>query len=515
LGEISERLQPRAGSISIMGRCHKAPRTLEQDYQMGSKVLGTGYNGSVKLATARRGSSNQSVAVKTFRLKGLKPKKKAQLQTEIEVFLAMDHPHVARLFDVYETDTALHLVMECVEGGELFDRVMDVKSFNEQQAADAARQMLLSLHYLHSHGMVHRDLKLENFLYDLQGSNHLKMIDFGFSKYTDEKTRMRTSCGTLAYVAPEVLKRSYTSQCDLWSMGVIVFILLSGHMPFHGESDAQIHDIKKGKYVFKQEYWGNISASAKEFTRSLLEVDPTRRLNSGTALEHKWITQNCAAQNLDIDVSVFDALRSWSAAPKMQRACMSMMAWTLTNKHHEKVRDYFLALDRDHDGTISPAELREAMRGSRLSVSEATFQEMFQVLEQSGGIEIHYSDFLAAMMSTRIDLDEDILSSTFQKFDLDSSGFITAADLRTILGDTFEGEKVEELVSEADDKKDGKIDYQEFSQYARAYHPGTLLLKSAGHSDAMAKVKDEAYVTVAEVEITRRPGNEAACCVLM
>lgn len=473
---------------------------------MSSKVLGTGYNGSVRMATSRR-STKQSVAVKTFRTKGLRPKKKAQLQTEIEVFLAMDHPHVARLFDVYETENAIQLVMECAEGGELFDRVMDVRSFDERQAADATRQMLLALHYLHCHDMVHRDLKLENFLYDLQGSNHLKMIDFGFSKYTDEKSRMKTSCGTLAYVAPEVLKRSYTSQCDLWSMGVIVFILLSGHMPFHGDSDSQIQqDIRKGKYIFKQEYWGKASSLAKEFVRALLEVNPERRLTSGGALEHRWITQYRADQN-EIDVSVFEALRSWSAAPKMQRACMSMMSWTLTNKHHEQVRDVFLALDRDHDGTISPMELKEAMEG-KLAVPEADFQEMFQVLEQSGGVEIHYSDFLAAMMSTRINLDEDILSSTFQKFDLDSSGFITATDLRTILGDTFEGEKVEELVNEADDKKDGKIDYQEFSQYTKSYHPGTLLLKPVKD-----RVRDP--VAVVEVESARRQGADHACCVLM
>merc|ERR1719389_1368072 len=113
LCEIRERLQPRAGSISIMGRCHKAPRTLEQDYELTSRVLGTGYNGSVRMAKARRGSAKETVAVKTFKLRGLKPKKKAQLQTEIEVFLAMDHPHVARLHDVYETENSLHLVMEC------------------------------------------------------------------------------------------------------------------------------------------------------------------------------------------------------------------------------------------------------------------------------------------------------------------------------------------------------------------------------------------------------------------
>merc|ERR1740138_1714208 len=116
------------------------------------------------------------------------------------------------------------------------------------------------------------------------------MIDFGFSKFYDSnsKGRMKTSCGTLAYVAPEVLKRSYTSQCDLWSMGVIVFILLSGHMPFHGDSEEQLQDIKKGRYTFKYDRWSIVSKTAQDFTKALLEVDPAKRLTSKTALEHVW-----------------------------------------------------------------------------------------------------------------------------------------------------------------------------------------------------------------------------------
>merc|ERR1719359_1631643 len=106
--------------------------------------------------------------------------------------------------------------MECMAGGELFDRITSLKRFEEKDAAEATKQMLLAVNYVHSHGIVHRDLKLENFLYDTEGSTHLKLIDFGFSKFFNSKERMHTSCGTLAYVAPEVLGKSYTSQCDMW-----------------------------------------------------------------------------------------------------------------------------------------------------------------------------------------------------------------------------------------------------------------------------------------------------------
>merc|ERR1719265_396241 len=112
----------------------------------------------------------------------------------------------------------MHLVMECMEGGELFDRVAELKRFGERNAADALWQMLLALNYIHSHDIVHRDLKLENFLYDKKGSTHLKLIDFGFSKIWESNIKMKMSCGPLSYVAQEVLRKAYTSQCDLWSL---------------------------------------------------------------------------------------------------------------------------------------------------------------------------------------------------------------------------------------------------------------------------------------------------------
>merc|ERR1719215_476798 len=142
-----------------------------------------------------------------------------QLKAEVENYLSMDHPHIIRLYDVYESRQELFLVMECAEGGELFARLVEKKRFSEAEASDALRQMLLALNYIHSHGIVHRDVKLENFIYDRHG--HLKLIDFGFSKMwaASANENMGDSLGTLAYAAPEVLQENYTSQCDMWSLG--------------------------------------------------------------------------------------------------------------------------------------------------------------------------------------------------------------------------------------------------------------------------------------------------------
>jgi len=462
LARISSRVEPKTGKIPLMGRYHTSPRTLQSDYEVTSCHLGSGHNGSVLMATRRGSLEQHKFAVKILKLDGIKPHKLAYLISEVEVFLCMDHPHVARLVDVYESDRDMSLVMECIEGGELFDRVAKLKRFTEQDAALATRQMLLALNYLHSHSIAHRDLKLQNFLYDVKGGSHLKLIDFGFSKFLGKTTRMRTDCGSVAYVAPEVLNKSYTSQCDLWSLGVIVFVLLSGRMPFNG-----VTSVTNGKYDIESGSWSRISSCAKQFTRGLLEVEPKKRLSSETALTHAWIMQCCAGVDAKIDSGIVDSLRSWSAAPKLGRACASMMSWCLSNEQHAQVRDAFLAMDANHDGSISSSELRKVMVEG-FGVPEQEALDAFRALRTSDDEGIHYSEFLAAMMCKSISVDDELLHTTFRKFDTGCSGFITAGDLQDVLGKTFDGDCVDNLIGDADViVPDGKIDYAEFSQYLR------------------------------------------------
>jgi len=453
------------GKLPLMGRYHKLPRKLSSDYTLTSKVLGTGCNGSVRMANSINSKNQQAFAVKTFNTKGMKADKLEHLQAEIEIFLCMDHPQVARLVDVYESEHTINLVMQCMVGGELFDRVMKHKRFPEVEAADATKQMLLAVNYVHSHGIVHRDLKLENFLYDTQGSTHLRLIDFGFSKFYDTKHRMHTSCGTLAYVAPEVLNRSYTSQCDLWSMGVIVFILLSGHMPFYGQDDAQIRNISKGHFVMKSEHWVGVSSQAKSFVRGLLEVNPDKRLTAKAALQQPWILRNCQEPQLDFQPTV-SALRSWLAAPPLLRASMCMMAWTLTDEQQAMVRDHFLAIDTNHDGAVSSLELKDVMVKSH-GVAEDEVDAIFTVLTAAHDREVHYSDFLAAVACESIVPDDDLLRATFSRFDTKGSGLIVAEDFHNLLGVSVEDGHADAFVREADKEGRGSINFADFSSYVR------------------------------------------------
>lgn len=475
-----ERVEAQAGKVAVSGRYHRAPRKLDDDYEVTQKVLGSGYNGVVRMGTNKT-NKRQKVAVKAFKLTGLVGEKKQQLESEVEIFLVMDHPHVTRLYDVYEEVSILNMVMECMEGGELFDRVTELKQFSERDAADSVWQMLLALNYLHSHGMVHRDLKLENFLYDQKNSSHLKLIDFGFSKVWEPSIKMHVSCGTLSYVAPEVLDKSYTSQCDLWSLGVIVFILLAGYMPFSGAEAAQTKNIAEGKYKMKPERWKNVSAEATEFVKSLLMVDPKKRLTCQSALDHTWIA-NRHQYKTEVGPDICDALRQFGHATKFKRVCMEMMAWSLSNEERAKVRDYFIAMDTTQSGTITLAELKDVLT-RKFHIPDAETAAIFHAMDSNHDEEIHYSDFLAAMVSTRIAVHDDLLRQAFKKFDVDNSGYITAANMRQVLGENHEGEEVENLMAEADFSHDGRISFEEFVAYIKGE-------PMAGHSEVATKLID-------------------------
>lgn len=461
-------VEARVGKLPLSGRYHRLPHRIGDDYELDEeRVLGTGYNGKVFQATSRRYTkTSQKFAVKAFKLGSVVPEKRGQLEAEVEIFLSMDHPHITRLFDVYECNEELNLVMECCEGGELFDRLAKEKKFTETDACDVVWQILLALNYIHQHGIVHRDIKLENFLYEKETSSHLKLIDFGFSHMWDPNIKMQVSCGTLAYVAPEVLGRCYTSQCDLWSLGVITFILLSGYMPFSGSQKKQTADIIAARPNLKQDKWDYVSAPAQDFTFRLLEKSPDNRLTAMQALDHEWIQGRGRQSQINIDNGIREALRQFGQASRFRRCCMEMMAWSLSNEERAKVRDYFIAMDANKHGTISLAELRSVMM-DKFDIHDEEVLSIFRSMDTNNDEQIHYSDFLAAMLNHRIVLHDDLLHAAFRKFDHDSSGYITVDNLKQVLGDSFDGEEVKELLKEADILKDNRISYAEFVAYIR------------------------------------------------
>jgi len=281
------------------------PNDIEDEYEIG-ETLGTGHFSKVKLGTHRK--TGEKVAIKII----LKPKgKKADkqnlmLKAEVDILTKADHPNVVKLYKVHDTPGTLFLVMELLTGGELFDRIVAKGHYSEADARKVTVTMLNSILYLHQLGIAHRDLKPENILLkDKTEDAEIKITDFGLSKIFNDsigEVVMKTACGTPGYVAPEVLTaENYTPQVDLWSIGVIVYILLCGFPPFYGDNDNQMFKkIKAGQYKFLSPYWDPISADAKDFVAKLLVVDWRKRMDAATALKHKWLAGDVAASDKNL-----------------------------------------------------------------------------------------------------------------------------------------------------------------------------------------------------------------------
>ncbi|XP_020292730.1 calcium/calmodulin-dependent protein kinase type 1 isoform X2 [Pseudomyrmex gracilis] len=283
------------------GKDDRSP-SVEDKYIL-KDLLGTGAFSEVRLAESKE-KPGQMFAVKIIDKKALKGKEDS-LENEIKVLRRLTHPNIVQLLETFEDKHKVYLVMELVTGGELFDRIVEKGSYTEKDASGLIRQVLEAVGYMHDQGVVHRDLKPENLLYYSPDEDSKIMIsDFGLSKMEDSGI-MATACGTPGYVAPEVLaQKPYGKAVDVWSIGVISYILLCGYPPFYDESDANLFaQILKGEFEFDSPYWDDISDSAKDFIRKLMCVNVEERYTCKQALAHPWISGN-AASNKNIHGAV-------------------------------------------------------------------------------------------------------------------------------------------------------------------------------------------------------------------
>lgn len=292
--------------------------TLEEKYNL-KELLGTGAFSEVKLAE-RKDRPGEMYAVKMIDKKALKGKEDS-LENEIKVLRRLNHPNIVQLLETYEDRQKVYLIMELVTGGELFDRIVEKGSYTEKDASDLIRQVLEAVNYMHEQGVVHRDLKPENLLYYSPDEDSKIMIsDFGLSKMEDSGI-MATACGTPGYVAPEVLaQKPYGKAVDVWSIGVISYILLCGYPPFYDENDVNLFtQILKGEFEFDSPYWDDISDFAKDFIKKLMCVEVSKRFTCKQALQHPWISGN-AASNKNIHGTVSEQLKKNFAKSKWKQA---------------------------------------------------------------------------------------------------------------------------------------------------------------------------------------------------
>ncbi|KAM9992734.1 hypothetical protein ACTFIY_010168 [Dictyostelium cf. discoideum] len=246
--------------------------------------------------------TKQRYAIKVINKSELGKDYEKNLKMEVDILKKVNHPNIIALKELFDTPEKLYLVMELVTGGELFDKIVEKGSYSEADAANLVKKIVSAVGYLHGLNIVHRDLKPENLLLKSK-ENHLEVAiaDFGLSKIIGQTLVMQTACGTPSYVAPEVLNATgYDKEVDMWSIGVITYILLCGFPPFYGDTVPEIFEqIMEANYEFPEEYWGGISKEAKDFIGKLLVVDVSKRLNATNALNHPWLKSNNSNNTID------------------------------------------------------------------------------------------------------------------------------------------------------------------------------------------------------------------------
>ena len=391
----------------------------------------------------------------------------ASLKSEIQILIKLDHPNIIKLYEIYENDNYIYLVMELCTGGELFDRIIQKteqgKQFTEKEVANIFQQMMSAINYCHSNKIVHRDLKPENLLLATQDENSpIKVIDFGMSRIFNNKQAMFDKVGTAYYISPEVLDGFYDEKCDIWSAGVILYILLCGYPPFNGNDDDEIFEsIKKRKFVYPDAEWANISKEAKDLINKMLS-DPLTRLTAEQVLGHPWLVnqlnKNTKAKEIKLN---FNTFKTYSGANKLSRAVLTYIASRLTDDEVKKLKDAFQKIDVNGDGMLTLEELKNAINQNP-EVHVMNIEQIFKTIDTDNSGVINYTEFLAASIDKRIYLQEDKLRDAFKLFDEDKSGKISKSEISKVLKFKKSGAEMTKLFEKYDLNGDGEIDFDEF-----------------------------------------------------
>ena len=373
------------------------------------------------------------------------------------------------LYEIFESQRSLYLVMEECKGGEVFDRIIDhiqkKQMYSEKDAAIIFQQFMSAVEYCHNNGICHRDLKPENLLYLNEGpeeDNPIKVIDFGLSQIFHNR-KLKTKVGTAYYVSPEILDGNYTEKCDIWSAGVILYILLSGDPPFNGPDDNAIYKkISTLKYTFPENKWRNVSNEAKDLITHMI-CPEEGRYNARQVLDHSWLRK---ANNKPLTDFNFDPkfLFRYKNSNYLKKMSLLFIASRLDENEIKDLNKIFSAFDQDKDGQISIKELREGiLQLKSVHLNEEEIYNLFKAMDVDKNFRIDYTEFLAATISEKNYLKRERLYEAFCILDKDNDGKITKEEIMDVLKSEKSQEKViENLIKEVDTNGDGTIDYGEF-----------------------------------------------------
>lgn len=411
-------------------------------YDLDPRELGAGGFGRVYLARDRM-FQNRIVAIKKI----VRPPGATDglLSREVDIMKQLDHPAICKLFETYRRGRLLFFVLEYCAGGDLYDHFSVRGGASETTVAAIAWQLASALAYAHWRGIAHRDLKLENicFIHESETCNDVKVVDWGFGKMFSEG-RMISQVGTQLYSAPEVWVAEesvgasafgYTSACDLWSLGVLTYVLLSGKPPFWGGAKDQLRRMRTESYPISGGVWDNISIECKDFIRHLLRLDPALRYTAKQALQHPWLSVWRSSLDMKLMRQVLSNAETFSRSSRFFALCVLSVARQVEHASLTDVRSVFNNLDLDGNGVLTKDEISAAFKlaFSDSELDDSEVDEIFRKLDSGRQGSITYTEFCAAGLSPENYTQEHVLWAAFKTFDIHDRGRISLDEMHQLL----------------------------------------------------------------------------------
>ncbi len=477
-----EKLMVTLDSKVLVGKGSSDPNQI----YIRKKILGRGSFGIVYLVKHK--FLNRYFAMKVIRKSPSKnSKEEDDLMNEIEILRKLDHPNILKITDFYALKNEYNIITEYCQEGELFDEIKANAPYNEVMAAWYMSQILSAVCYCHNMNILHRDLKPENILIVKRlknGFHPIKIIDFGTAKVFEKEKSEHLLIGSAYYIAPEVLSRNYTELCDLWSCGVIMYILLTGRPPFNGINEEEImKKIKEGEYDMSRYPWGVISDDAKDLIKGLLQLDPKKRYTAKEALEHKWFkNEKTKASQTVYNIKnrqlnkLIDNLVKYRSDNILRCAVIALLVHNSIqlNQAHDAVK-LFNLIDKNGDGRITREELFNGLQPYKKELSDDELRKqvdtIFNNIDTDHNNYLEYEEFVRAAIDKDHFLSVNFIQFSFNYFDKDNNGEITYEEVKNKFCQSDKNknsykaqEQLKEAFNQIDINGDGKLSFEEFGE---------------------------------------------------
>ena len=482
---INQGTNPKNNVVSIDSNVFVVRGESSPDqFYIREKTLGKGSYGTVYLVKHKH--LHRYFAMKVIRKMKKNKSDEESLINEINILKKMDHPNILKITDFYNQKSEYNIITEYCQEGELFNEIKAYAPFNETITGYYMKQILQAVCYCHSMNIVHRDLKPENILIVKRmknGCHPIKIIDFGTAKVFSKEKRETLLIGSAYYIAPEVLSRDYTEKCDIWSCGVIMYILLTGRPPFSGNTDMEImQKIKTGKYDLSKYPWGIISKEAKDLIKDLLQLNPNQRLTAEQALKHPWFKTKQVKQIESINnlsknniMKLVENLTKYKSDNLLRCAVIAYLVHNNTQlrEAHEAIK-LFNQIDENGDGKISKEELYNGLQHFLNKTGDELKNEVeliFNNIDADHNGYIEYEEFIRAAIDKNYFLSNNFIKFAFNYFDRDGSGNITMEEVKNLFYQNEKNKKSAEAqkqlknsFDEIDVNHDGSLSFEEFVQ---------------------------------------------------